>query len=191
MTKTRLLTANLCTMERGLRNQVLANYVQRCGFALMLINGTLIYFVLQALFPDLALWPTMLINVAISAILGFVSGFALGLQATRVVIGTLSLIFPDFHDWQDQRLRHLARTVLPDYDVVCIQECFVGFPLSLSGNYPQKLCDLAKEKAGLTEVALPPQYPEFPCTCLNSGLLVLSKHRIVESSFQLYAYQVP
>ena len=67
-------------MERGLRNQVLANYVQRCGFALMLINGTAIYLILEALIPVLAPWPTMLVNVAISAVLGFTSGFALGLQ---------------------------------------------------------------------------------------------------------------
>ena len=72
-----------------------------------------------------------------------------------------------------------------------VAECFVGFPLAMSGNYPEKLRNLAKERAGLTECALPPQYPQFPCTCLNSGLLILSKRPIIEFKFELYAYQVP
>ena len=80
-------------------------------------------------------------------------------------------------DLKNERLDHLISEVLPKYDIVCLQEIFTKL-----NSRRSKLIEAATE-LGYKYFSVPPEPPFCSLFFVNSGLLTLSKHRIVVSDF--------
>lgn len=80
-------------------------------------------------------------------------------------------------DFKDERLDLIISSVLPAYDVVCLQEIFTRF------NWRREKLIEAAKKLGYQYFSIPPDQPMKSLYFVNSGLLTLSKYPIADTSF--------
>jgi len=80
-------------------------------------------------------------------------------------------------DLKNERLNYLVSEVLPNYDIVCLQEVFTKL-----NSRRARLIEAATD-LGFKYFSVPPEPPICSLFLVNSGLLTLSKHRIVVSDF--------
>lgn len=85
-------------------------------------------------------------------------------------------------DYKNERLKLIIENVLPDQDIICFQEMFTKM------NWRQeKLLKYAKSK-GFNFYASPPGPPCCSTFLINSGLLTISKHKILKTDFHPFEH---
>lgn len=80
-------------------------------------------------------------------------------------------------DLKNERLKYIIENVLPKYDVICFQEIFTRLNCRR-----ERLLEAAKE-AGYNYYSIPPEQPFFSLYFINSGLLTISRHKILKTEF--------
>ena len=80
-------------------------------------------------------------------------------------------------DLKNERIQVIQDYILPQYDIICFQEMF-----SLLSSRRKNLIKAAREM-GYLYSSLPPEQPCCSLFFVNSGLLTLSRHRIVTTDF--------
>ena len=80
-------------------------------------------------------------------------------------------------DLKNERLQKVITHILPKYDIICFQEIFTRLNCRRD-----KLINAAKD-AGYKYFSIPPGQPFFSLYFINSGLLTISRHKILKTEF--------
>lgn len=84
-------------------------------------------------------------------------------------------------DVKNERLQGIITNILPKYDIICLQEMFTRL------NCRRETLIAAAKDAGLKYFSIPPEQPFFSLYMINSGLLTMSRHKIVATDFIPFA----
>lgn len=103
----------------------------------------------------------------------------------QVLVIVLQLVAPQFlHNAQEYRIQRFVE-LLPNYDVVCLQELTVFWGID-------SFVDLIRAHAsscGLKHFASSGRWPDWPATFAAAGLGVFSKYPIVRSEYSSFSRQ--
>jgi endonuclease/exonuclease/phosphatase family metal-dependent hydrolase len=191
----RVITVNMCIAASGLQNRILPKLCLFGGW----LFGPPLFFTLTYLtycslleqqertrqirgFPlDKPYDPvstTAALALTVYAPLAVAVGFILGIQGGRI-LGVVNTLWTGRQDFKRERIRDTMR-VCKDYDVILVQECYAGAPFVIDPNYPRFLSEEARQY-GFEHVAFAGK-PVLPSCCLGTGLMIVSKHKILEST---------
>lgn len=187
----RILSVNACCLPSGYRNAKLPTDTVRAGFGLhFLIYGLILVYYHHYYEPiSIDLWmDSNFLAVAIPLFtVCFLPGWLLGGQAARIV-GCFRQQFCGWgSDYKYTRLQVLAEDILSQYDVVAIQELFGSIPSVMDAGHVDCLIGYAARQ-GLVHVARPAA-TKWPSLAMDSGLLILSRFPIEESTPLVFSHQ--
>jgi len=117
-----------------------------------------------------------------------ISNYSIGKDKTNVKILTYNIMMlpPTFHnfgnDYKNERLHDFIK-LIDEYDIICLQEMFGSFTFR-----KEVLIESAIQKGFLFVVTS--ETPFLSTKLVDSGLIILSRYPIIESSFVPYGYGV-
>ena len=112
------------------------------------------------------------------------------MQETKIKFLSLNLflrpppICSNESDYKDARTRYFSSICMCRYDIICLQEVF-----SALSNRRKKIIESALEQK-FRYIAESPDPPLFSGCILDCGLLILSKHPILETEFFPYSESI-
>ncbi len=176
----KVLTANMCVAISGLLNSILPS--------LCILGGVLFGAVVVPPTFALIFYCSDTVETAIACCLAatpffVLISFAVGCQGGRIVGAAYSLVTGK-HDWKRERVVEFVDT-FKEYDVVAIQELYTAWPFDM--GMEDLLIKLATQ-AGFKYFARPAGR-SLPSICMGTGLLIISKHKILRYETFTFRHQ--
>lgn len=187
----RILSVNACCLPNGYRNAKLPTDTVRSGFSLHFLLYALILTYYHYNYHPItidSLHSSNFLSFAIPLFpICFLFGWMFGGQAARLV-GRFRQTFCGWgSDYKFERLTILADDVLSQYDVVAVQELFGSIPKLVDAGHVDYLIERAKQYGLIYHSR--PQSTKFPSLAMDTGLLILSRFPIEDSTSLVFSKQ--